>query len=94
MTKGHSCHQNNCHTFDGRNPANQLIGSLSHYLQGIYTSQVVIAGFLPTTSSTMKGSGLLQGFVLGIFFGTTRVTWVFAQQRQGSHRKPGGKTHH
>ena len=22
-------------TFDGRNPANQLIGSLSHFLQGL-----------------------------------------------------------
>ena len=33
-------------TVDGRNPAPVEVGSLSYYLQGFYTSQVVIAGFL------------------------------------------------
>ena len=28
-------------TVDGRNPANQLIRKISHYLQGFYTFQVV-----------------------------------------------------
>ena len=36
-------------TVDGWNPANQLISSLSHSLHGFYTSQVVIARFLPST---------------------------------------------
>ena len=30
---------------DGRNPANQWICSLSHYLQGFFTSQVVVWDF-------------------------------------------------
>ena len=34
------------HTVDGRNPANQLTSSFSHYLQGFYLFRVVIAGFL------------------------------------------------
>ena len=40
------------HTVDGRNPANQLIGILTQYLQGFsrhVTSQVVISGFLSST---------------------------------------------
>jgi len=41
------------YTVDGRNPAPVLVGSLSHYLQGFYTFQVLYipggAGFLPST---------------------------------------------
>ena len=36
------------HTADGQNPANQLIGSLSHYLQGLIHPRRS-AGFLPST---------------------------------------------
>ena len=36
-------------TVDGRNPAPVEVGSLFHYLLGFYTSQVVLAGFLPST---------------------------------------------
>ena len=32
-------------TVDGRNPANQLVDSLSHYLPGFYTSEVVVEDF-------------------------------------------------
>ena len=35
-------------TVDGRNPANQLVGSLSHYLHGLYLPSG--AGFLPSTA--------------------------------------------
>ena len=39
-------HPNKEHTVDGRNPANQLMGSLSRYLPGfIYISQVVVWDF-------------------------------------------------
>ena len=32
-------------TVDGRNPAPFEVGSLSHYLQGFFTSQVVVCDF-------------------------------------------------
>ena len=35
------CERRSFTTLDGRNPANQLIGTLFHYLQGFFTSQVV-----------------------------------------------------
>jgi len=38
-------------TVDGRNPANQLIGSLSHYLQGFIYARW-LARFLPSTVVT------------------------------------------
>jgi len=45
-------------TVDGRNPANQLkgfeVGSLSHCLHVSFTSQVVIAGCLPSTVDLRK----------------------------------------
>ena len=37
------------HTVDGRNPANQLISSLSPYLQGFIHPRWETAGFLPST---------------------------------------------
>ena len=57
------------HTVDGRNPANQLrlivkVGSLSHYLQGFFTSQVVIAGLLKSggpTPAMQELAGLIKG---------------------------------
>ena len=36
------------HTVDGRNPANQLMGWLSHYLQGLFYISGGCLGFLPT----------------------------------------------
>ena len=32
---------NGCYTVDGRNPANQLIGTLSHYLQMVVAQLIV-----------------------------------------------------
>ena len=37
------------HTVDGKNPAPVEVGSLSHYLQGFYTSQGGCLGFQPST---------------------------------------------
>ena len=33
------------HAVDGRTPANQLIWRICHYLQGFFTSQVVVGDF-------------------------------------------------
>ena len=43
------------HTIDGRNPANQLIGSFSHCLQGLFTSQVVSRISEPSTADHFGG---------------------------------------
>ncbi len=44
-----------CHTVDGRNPANKVVDSLSHYSQGFIHPRW-LAGFLPST--VCKESGL------------------------------------
>ena len=56
------------HTADGRNPVTVEAGSLSHFCAGIYTSQVVIAGFL---NHRQSGSVMDKQLIYpshGIFF--------------------------
>ena len=51
------------HTVDGRDPANQLIGSLPHYSQGFHTSQVVVWDFFHnSTSRFFHRIVVFQGF--------------------------------
>ena len=42
-------------TVDGRNSGPVEVGSISHYLQGFYTSQVVVWDFWTINSITLKG---------------------------------------
>ena len=64
------------HTVDGRNPAPVEVGSLSHYLQGFYTSKLWLFGIsepstvpsvqkLLASAAHFAGWGLYRSFLLG-----------------------------
>ena len=82
------------HGVDGRTPANLLIWRIYHYLQGFFTSRVVVGDFWTISSSTWKWGRLkkemnrnwkpaifrVQLLVQYVCWGLVRVGWLTVYQ--------------